>query len=793
MDIDGIDAKIALCRSICNALQVIQKGKLKAGGEQEAAVIFKLVSSLRCVDYNSSKLFKDMDLGDVDVFSKILANSTLDQSLKVDLITILFSYFAIYPDLHILISNSIGKWSKSSLLTQSATEDQMKMTSDNLLCCYDLVALVESYDSFTPDLLAFLDLQSLDSLQHYIHFWETRPAISNEVISNKYLLDLHIAVQPASQLTTIQNNKFLWYKFLQRLSLLSRWCDTQWHKVALDTLLEAQFDQQFNLLIVMELIDHPEFNLVEEPKLCHLLFIALSNIKNSKVTNLHETLSQINSTQSLQALVNLLQFTLTKYLIQFFSTQTSKNTKWQLPSWFTEWIVPAKPPISKSLFVFNNDDEKFNMININDHVRIILDCLNTSITINNKILGSYRQLALDPMSLDGNESVNHLLVRNYFQLFFIPMFATLALSEQLRVSHPDFALSSKQLFANLVKLIENLINLKGNTAVYHFLKFISKISVEDLVLQKISLNLLNHLFFHQINNSTYVRNLCINNKLSLETLKTYIDLWNDGTEKYSQFYDSLFHLKQPQVEQVTVSYSDLAALLPDYEFIVDKAIEKSPVHAPIPQKHQPTIQNHQRQQQQQQQQQQRKYSNHQSNKFDAYSSSTFVPSTASTTSTVISTGTTNNGDMALQNNTYGFQQASENYQRQTPSTNNNNGNNYLAWTSSTTDNNLSATMDSFTSFNTPLTMSSMQNLQKTNNDFINSTPKTPTNATGFSARSSVSASNPWNDSPISGYQNRAVTNKIVNTGKNYILGGHNRVKNNSRAQSIHIDKFVTNE
>ena len=32
-------------------------------------------------------------------------------------------------------------------------------------------------------------------------------------------------------------------------------------------------------------------------------------------------------------------------------------------------------------------------------------------------------------------------------------------------------------------------------------------------------------------------------------------------------------------------------------------------------------------------------------------------------------------------------------------------------------------------------------------------------------------------------------NKVVNTGKNYILGGHNRVVNSSRAQSIHVDEF----
>lgn len=70
----------------------------------------------------------------------------------------------------------------------------------------------------------------------------------------------------------------------------------------------------------------------------------------------------------------------------------------------------------------------------------------------------------------------------------------------------------------------------------------------------------------------------------------------------------------------------------------------------------------------------------------------------------------------------------------------------------------------------------------------------PTTPTPYKNTSGSSSNNLWIESPMTNFKGSTISkstnkSKMVNTGKNYILGGHNKVKNNSRAQSIHIDDF----
>ena len=784
-------------------------------------VVYRLVKALRYLKPGllGSPMHQDA-LKAMDIFSPLWK-----KGLCLDLVAVLFAYCSIHKDLHCLITSSIDKWSDS---LQKLEQVRKSYTSG----FYTVVFYVEQIEHITKDSLEYFKLGLADTLiTHWIPLWKaysddplsvTLSPSNNKIASvflNEASLDYFIATSVSTtsdinELLNIQNSSpnmaFFVKRILNRICVCSRLIAQETYNLAVSKIVDDDSPQDsilcnslpFDLQIVMELIDHPELNYLEESRLTMLFHLSLSNIRNSFCTQLHQSLSTIGTTQSLPSMINITQFLLTKFFINIGNVSQlinesniqvhtkdenwfkSTDVKYGIPSWYEESILPKIPPISKSLFTFDKNDgsvgdNSTGPTSYVDNCNMLLEALNYVVLINIDILKQYQLLNIDPLKLndiDSMPSMKHRIIQQYFEMYFIPMMTTLLLSHRLMNSNPSLINEEKSklmgrfLFSNCIRICEELISNHGNIVLYHLLKFISKTSVDDLVIQRISINLLNHLFFHSTDDENSVIQLCLENELTAQTLHSYINLWNDGSVSYKSFFNDVFNTEQPSIEVKQMSFTDILEYLPGYEESenledeVNEPIlrttsninysEPSPVHGSV------TIAAG-------------------TNKYNAYSASSFVPSSKPF---VTSTTSDTNNSSNMSNSSYMYSSTVNNSGIYTPK--NENGN--ISVFSGTTPNHINDGTNTIitdipSSISTPFTGSRMGLTGTTS--YIVTTPTTP----GTNSSASMFSS-PWNGSPavISSNFN---SSKVVNTGKNYILGGHNRVKNNSRAQSIHIDKF----
>lgn len=850
-----------------------------------------------------------------NVFKNILS-SPID--FKLDLSIILFAYLSIYPDFNQLIIYS--DFQEIIPLDQKHSHNTTR--DSPLPTVFSIIKQIENFKTFDKKLLSFLNwdisretvleswIQSSKKLQDYNNnrsdiSTTNAPALfdllQNEVDLHFYLINYMSSNIDPLQFTTHSDHLIL--KLYHRIILLDpKWVPRNLYNQTVTTLLNIDKDidsLEFNLQVLMELIDHPEYNLLEMPKFVILLYLSLSRLKTVPSTQLHEVLTTLGTTQTLLSLLNMSQFIIARFLNSISlvskgipntgSKSVNSKTKlseplYKIPGWFQQEMLPDIPPISKSLFVFDTSTKNATALSLVDILTILHQCLNLTIIIHNNIIDQYHALKLNLFQHEDSiiVQVEYLLKQQFFQNNYIPLFSTLLtlinmyphenihknsnestldgssstpVKDQFyqMLCNSNFTLHNikKLITFNSIKYIESLIISYKDIALYHLLKFISLISQENLFLQKISIKILNHLFFHN-NDNDFILTLCQKNELSFNELSTYIKLWNDGTTNYTLFYSELLNEKQPMVDIGKVSLRKLQKLIPNLDKVikyhedqkqkvvthyVDKSKDFKDYTSSIPpneynfayqtidiiknnitnnyssnnntntnnvnsnnntqpgsfsQTIQPTPQ--------------KRMKNYMSvNKYDAYTSQTFIPSgnNSMNNSTLINTNNTFNNSIndthdTLLNGCYTPQaqqlinSGSNVYstpltyiqqQQQQSMTSNFNGismdnsnpmnMNFQSMNQNEIYNNTPGNFPIQSSF-----MGTSQNISLSGNNNNNIQMLSPTN---------VMFASPWNDSSMMSLN--TPQNKIVNTGKDYILGGHHRMQNNSRAQSIHIDQF----
>lgn len=793
----------ALVSSSINAMRYVS-----STGDYKA--VFKLINAL---GYFNQKLIagriKSSDLNGIDIFTPILQGDDPMRN-KLDLVAILVAYFSIHKDLHPLILNSVENWQKLLPEKTLISCDDTKYTPG----FYAVVSLLDQYEEITPKVLQYLELD----LGHVlVHFWipqwlrlaanpvkQTNKPLEGEnladLLLNEAQLDFLIAT--STSLAHFIGNKHLQndapisyfiYKICKRVSLFADWIPLELYEPAAQLATShgsSASDLHFDLQVLMEVIDHPELNFFEEPRLVILLHQASNNLRKVPFHKLHAALGILGSAQSLPGIINMVQFLLCKFLINVGNVselikdadyqlqlhpnekrwfKNKSNNKYQIPSWFETSLLPPLPPITKSMFVYDNNEHepeqeaKSFLMSSN----LLLESLNMIILINIEMLKQYQWLKIDSLTMDVSDETFHMrhrVANQFLQVYLIPIVTAAMLSRQLADSQTGILSAKKRLIvgknilSNTTRLCETLIHTHGSIALYHFLKLCDKISTEDVLLQSICLELLEKTFFGP--NGAYMIHLCLENELTAQALQHYITVWNDGSSKYQPFFQKIFNVEQPQVEVRTIPTSQLYELFPDYEKILQTLQEKGRV---TPKSSAPSSVT--------------KDNSHQkvsltsrsgnvgsptplTYKYNPYSTPSFAPSKPMTLTPPVSfpSGTYTSNALGNTPDTYSF--------------NPRNNEIMMAATTTPADRN-----NSSTSFNGSFTGEPLSTLTKTI-DSLSGTPQTPSK--GF-------FSSPWDGSP--GISTTPSNSKIVSTGKNYILGGHNRIKNNSRAQSIHIDNF----
>lgn len=934
--------------SLIELLNFLDRSKDGLSNDKEIKqCIFEILNLAKDWHFNYSIQFDAIE--NLDVFTAIWKCNDQD---KISWIALLLCFFSIFPNLRSLLIDSIDNWDQ--FLAQIPDVDD-QFNSANLpegnfpgfyTVMESLSMILNNTSTKTRD---GLNLQGLNLKEVLLHGWlpiwksygnKTNAGLSwsqyqeNNQLSHLWkdemALQFSIAMFDSNQLD-INNDQVSSYavfikKLYKNILLINHnWIDPQIYQLATRTILnfdssDSEETVKFNLTVIMEVIDHPEFNFIEESKLVLLLFFSLSNLINVKANIIHSILSKIGTTQTLLAMYNITEFLIARYINDFQNNLdivngvTDNISKFKFPKWFANEMLPPIPPISKSLFIFDSEEDLCHISNI-EIIGTLFRCLLLINKLKHNLLTEYYDMYehLNLIELDSECESKYLLKEQFLQLNYIPLFTTLLTSNHLSHS-PLFQLNylgpflKESIPHQSIKVLHLLLKSYDNIALYHFLKFIDKISNQNLILQKISINLLSDVFY--FNKKCNIINICKENELSLHIVIEYIKKWNDGTGTYKVFYDGFIKEKQPHISSTKTTLRKLLQQVPDYEHLLidyDENIRQSqrknsntitanlnvnddtttfPTTTNTTATNTNTVTNNNTMHNNLMNsttknnntvnsinsannfnfykenepisvgntQQSQPLKTYIPNKYDAYSSSVFVPSgnvnsNNNNITTVTSsftpqlqqalsyqssnlmnnninndnlhnnnlhnnnpnsmTNSNNNGSISVKNTTNTSDYSNDFHNNYHDSTNtnrintnqhNNNNNN----TNNTTNIN---NMDSDRSFGSTYSnnFGFTQSLTGPSPDFNHSTPNTP--LTSNSNRNLLFSSH-WNDqlmnslnsmnsmstsSPIANSigstHNVQGANKIVNTGKNYILGGHNRVKNNSRQQSIHIDQF----
>ncbi|KAL3231155.1 hypothetical protein RNJ44_00794 [Nakaseomyces bracarensis] len=352
------------------------------------------------------------------------------------------------------------------------------------------------------------------------------------------------------------------------------------------------------LRVVMEVVDQPDLNFFNQSRLISVLLINLiflSEHKSMDITELHSVLNELGTTHSLVALFSYLLYHLANFLLRIANIckvlsisdrgmdvmetnavktvlKTFRSFEYQLPHWFDKTMHISLPPIPKSTFIFEKA-EKMIISSFHTTFERVLLCLFYSINLTTRILNQYKIMGINPFEIDSADEINlkhskFQLMKYAHQLVFIPAFSTLLLAEQLRSFNTGLLVDTKYLliFANLIhactkQYIMSVLSLNENVALYQLLRFISRVSIDDLLLQRISITLLNDILFHS--GQPKFRNWCKQKDLCRSAMKSYVHLWNDGSDTYTDIYSKILNSKQPSIEKKKTILAEYLDILPN--------------------------------------------------------------------------------------------------------------------------------------------------------------------------------------------------------------------------------------
>lgn len=713
-----------------------------------------------------------------NLLSRLLVSVSMVDAVEegIDLFGVAFTYCSVNESLQTLVFQFISQLEENSNLNLLFLKTcSLRPHKDHVPGFYDIIFQLQTFKTLDAKVMRFLDLNLGDViLNSWIPSWKSW--IDSFRNNCKDFDVVHFLVQERILIKTVQRHEldmaianfqvyprrlkallnikteatqYLSLKFIRRSLKFFKWLNKDLQGTVIsfssNSMNNHTFEQlfhdngEFYLQVIMEIVDHPELELLEESHLLLLLRVSLGHvwekcIMSNQISEVHHTLGKMGTTQSLPSLINLLQYILSKYCINVMECinngyEMETNSLWYrqltnlaIPAWFED-LSPKIPPVSRAVFGFDdNRIEKGQMINsFQENFSNIFECMQLTLSLNGALLTYYGNIGLNPLCL-GSQAMSNCIsdvqnktVSMHFTIYFVPLFTVLLLSQKLLETdgasrtflNAEAALvDAKQLFRQSIKQIECIIDNHGNNGLYHLIKFVSQVSIESLLFQDISMIILRHIFFES--DGQWILQLCLANELTTHGLLDYIVLWNDGSELYSPFFTEIFKQPQPEILRKTVVLGDL------FELLMEKTKQPSKEGISHPKVR---------------------------SKFNTNASS-FVPQDTS-----MHTRTPKKIEQSPQYpvhpslSSYGFKPVS------------------VGTTSGVSAGMNTSFADCFSGVFNSDQQSKAQMVQN------------------------------WSSPPPVSQYNQVNSTKLVNTGKSYILGGHNRAVNNSRTKSVHVDDF----
>ncbi|KAH3672950.1 hypothetical protein WICPIJ_009959 [Wickerhamomyces pijperi] len=333
-----------------------------------------------------------------------------------------------------------------------------------------------------------------------------------------------------------------------------------------------------NYKVLFELIDHNvKLNICQDFQTSLMLERSLVSILNNfSLKQDHSTVSDLGSLFSFEGIICHSSFVINSLLLQFLNPTTSSKKKPIHQSVTTMFDDLRRfPPLPKSEF-FDFESitpglSKTYLDTVHGFERICLSselCL--GILLKNLKL-SDKQVTLESSDLNLQYRSTDLLLQLYFETLFVHLIVSQELSNKSALKE----FTDWKSMANVMKLqvfqnFSALFDVYGSFALYKLVLFISEISLRDLHLQRLGLKLLKHLVCHCENSSI--------SELIRKPLVEYVELWDDGTGEYDQFYE-LLKLDRPtaSISLVPLDTNKYLRLLSQFT----EVDEQSPIVSPV--------------------------------------------------------------------------------------------------------------------------------------------------------------------------------------------------------------------
>lgn len=364
--------------------------------------------------------------------------------------------------------------------------------------------------------------------------------------NGNYQTQLGYIFSKISQISYIDNDNSISSKFLNMVLTKD-----------INKPLESSIQKRYQVLF--EVIDHShDINFLQDFGMSLSLEKALFFInRDFELMKDHLLLANLGSSLNLPALFIHITFVLCKALLKF--TNDNKS----IPKFLEESLSFKKmPPLPKSEFLdFDSNSISPSQLNLKNFQRVT-NSLNMCLSILNKIILNYSNVEswIHPMKkLEAiDDTLEYQSADKFLQINFSAYFAVLMVSNEFLQKSKNYGddyysaifydLSS---IGHVLKLqtfliFDKLLHLYDSFAFFKLVKFIMKISMLDLDLQKSSIKILDHLIFHTNNG---MKEASENNELIRKLLQQYILLWSDGTEIYKRF-ENILGLKSNTVELV---------------------------------------------------------------------------------------------------------------------------------------------------------------------------------------------------------------------------------------------------
>lgn len=388
------------------------------------------------------KPHQEPKVANLDVFTSIvrLCGKDLEhRSVNLDLLSVIFVHCSVHKSLVCLVRDFAQVTSQRQPIMSQLRELCGTVVSGYRPGFFSILAKLDIMENLDARSLSFLALNLGPVLRMvWLPLWtqKAHKSLYADVVGQNLIVATTVEAKLDFLIASRAHEPLEWYALkdhdseplklfvyttVRRALLFPRWLPKPFYQFCEQTATDSTnndcFTQSsgsssFNLSVLMEILDHPSLNFFEEPHLTLLLTVSVYRLRmvciEGDIMKLHLELGKMGSTHSLLGLLNITQYLLCRFLIKvgslisigrYYDKNKSnwaiQQSLYQLPADFDR-IIPDIPPISRSSFGFDSSVKPKVLESCQaEIIASLLNSLNSLIVCNQTILQYYEDNKID--------------------------------------------------------------------------------------------------------------------------------------------------------------------------------------------------------------------------------------------------------------------------------------------------------------------------------------------------------------------------------------------------------------